>query len=179
MFMATITNLYEQAKLSMAAYALDLQPGMSGSNQTTSYIDKLVFSGMSETQAEIFANTYTVIDQYNDPTGFSGTVFSKEGVNYFAIRGSQALFTPPGNVDWFGTNFGDIGGEGVAIKQGLAMFNWVQRLYGPAGLPVDQYTYNDDGTITTSNGIATGELFGQTASVSVADAGADGPRYNQ
>ncbi|MBL1278600.1 MAG: hypothetical protein COB30_021200, partial [Ectothiorhodospiraceae bacterium] len=79
-----------------------------------------------------------------------------------------ALFTPPGNVDWFGTNFGDIGGEGVAIKQGLAMFNWVQRLYGPAGLPVDQYTYNDDGTITTSNGIATGELFGQTASVSVA-----------
>ena len=173
--MTTITDSFEQAQLSMAAYALDLQSGMSGSFLPDAYRGKLIESGMTVEQARIFANTYTVIDQYNDPNGFSGTVFSKDGVIYFAIRGSETLFTPPGNVDWFGTNFGDIGGEGVAIEQGLAMFNWVQRLYGPVGLPVDQYAYiaadgsifDPDGTIATSNGIATGELFGQTAPVSV------------
>lgn len=38
--MATITNYFEQAQLSMAAYALNLLPGMSG-QQNIAYVNAL------------------------------------------------------------------------------------------------------------------------------------------
>ncbi|MCF6323456.1 MAG: hypothetical protein L3J89_03885 [Gammaproteobacteria bacterium] len=165
--MMTIESNFIQAQLSMAAYSLDLRDGMFGTIDTT-YTAALVSAGMSQKQAEEFADTYTVVEQYSDPGGFSGTVFSKGDVNYLAIRGSEALFTSAGNVDWFGTNFGDVGGDGVAIDQGLAMFNWVQRLYGASGSAVVQYTYNTDGTMSTYTDFATGELSGQTTPITVA-----------
>jgi len=85
--MATIANYFEQAQLSWASYALDLQQGMSGSNQTSAYIAKLRTAGMSQKEAEVFADAYSVVDQFTDPlSGFSATVFDKGGVKYFAIR---------------------------------------------------------------------------------------------
>lgn len=169
--MATITNYFEQVQLSLAAYALDLQQGMSGSNQTTAYIDKLVFAGMSQKQAETFADTYTVVDQFTDPfTGFSGTVFAdSSGKKYFAVRGTEAPSTASGIIDWL-ANIGDIGADGIAINQGLSLYNYLQRLYAPAG-SVDQYYYNPlTRTIskTTITVEANGPLFEQTASMTVA-----------
>ena len=87
--MTTITNYFEQAQLSMAAYALNLQPGMSGAADTN-YTNRLETAGMSASQAKEFAKNYSVIDQSTDPvSGFSGTVFSKGGVKYIAIRGAE------------------------------------------------------------------------------------------
>lgn len=67
--MATIAELSEQAQLSVAAYALNLQAGMSGKNDSA-YISALTDStvGMSVKQAEIFADTYSVVDQHTDPS---------------------------------------------------------------------------------------------------------------
>jgi hypothetical protein len=82
--MATIANYFEQAQLSLAAYALNLQRGMFGRTDPA-YINALTAStvGMSIQQAQVFADTYTVIDQFTDPlSGFSATVFDKAGVKY-------------------------------------------------------------------------------------------------
>jgi len=56
--MATINDYFVQAQLSMAAYALNLQPGMSDSFQGDAYRSALVDKGMSVSQATEFANTY-------------------------------------------------------------------------------------------------------------------------
>lgn len=90
--MATITDYFAQAQLSMTAYAVGLQPGMFGAANYPAYVAALVDAGMSTSQATEFANTYTVIDQSpeNDPTGFSATIFAdQDGNKYFAIRGSN------------------------------------------------------------------------------------------
>lgn len=113
--MATITDYYTQAQMAVAAYALDLDPNMSGTNQGDIYRARLVIAGMTEAQAANFANTYTVVHQYTDPvSGFSGTVFSKGGEYYFALRGTEG-FDP---TDW-ATNFGDIGADGMPSLRGL------------------------------------------------------------
>lgn len=71
--MDTISDYFEQAQLSMAAYAPGLQSGAFGS-QNSDYVTALKLAGMSPKQAEEFASTYAVIDQYTDPTGFSDVV---------------------------------------------------------------------------------------------------------
>ena len=62
--MTTIADYFAQAQLSLAAYALDLQQGMSGTSVDRSiYIASLKAAGMSQTQADAFANTYIVVSQ--------------------------------------------------------------------------------------------------------------------
>ncbi len=63
--------------------------------QNTDYVAKLTSNavGMSDTQAKLFADTYSVVDQFTDPvSGFSGTVFEKDGKRYFAIRGTEVAY---------------------------------------------------------------------------------------
>ncbi|MBI4207825.1 MAG: hypothetical protein HY527_22630 [Betaproteobacteria bacterium] len=154
--MATISDFFAQTQLSMAAYAEGLQFGMSNAD----YRAALVSKGMSAKQAEVFADTYAVVDQYTDPiTGFSATVFDKAGVKYFAIRGTEG-FTFAGAQDWL-TNVLDVSAEGIAVRQGLALFNYLQRLYGVPGSVV-QYFYNPTNkTIGATTGTANGLLSGQ------------------
>ena len=166
--MATIANYFEQAQLSMAAYALNLLPGMSG-RLDAGYIAALTgpTAGMSDAQAKDFADTYTVVDQFTDSlTGFSGTVFAdSSGNKYFAIRGTEGLFSFSGAVDWL-TNVADVSWDGIAIRQGIALFNYLQRLQGGAGNAVVQYTYDSiTKTIGTTTGTANGLLSGQAVSV--------------
>jgi len=91
---ANITNYFEQAKLSLAAYAVGLTPGISGA----AYRDKLQAIGMSAKQAEEFATTYTVIVQSPESSflgdGFSATAFQNvaSGEISIAIRGSERTF---------------------------------------------------------------------------------------
>jgi len=137
--MAIIENYFEQVQLSLAAYALDLQTGMSGSNQTTVYIDKLVFAGMSQIQAETFANSYTVVDQFTDPgtSGFSGTVFKRGNEYFFALRGTEGLFSQDIVED-----IANLAGDGAAWRQIIEMYNYYQRLTASAGADVTQYRRN-------------------------------------
>lgn len=87
--MTTITNYFEQAQLSLAAYALDLLPGAIGKAGT----DKLQAAGMTATQAATFAATYTVVAQsggVGSLTGFSATLFQNQtGQKFLAIRGTD------------------------------------------------------------------------------------------
>lgn len=156
--MTTITQYFEQAQLSLAAYALGLRSGMSN----VEYRAALEANGlMSAKQAEVFAASYSVIDQYtNTLTGFSATIFDKGGTKYVAIRGTEDLFFS-GAIDWL-TNVNGVGADGIAIAQGLELFNYLQRLYGLAGNPVVQYGYDDTlRVIYTATGTASGLLSGQ------------------
>jgi hypothetical protein len=56
--MSTSINTYfENAQLSLAAYGLNLSPGMSRAN----YEAALRQAGMAEVQAQDFADTYSII----------------------------------------------------------------------------------------------------------------------
>ena len=161
--MTSITEDYKQAQLSMAAYGLNLLPGMSNANQTISYNLALEGAGFSQKQAEVFISKYSVVDQYTDSsTGLSATVFSDSGgKTYLAIRGSENPFVDA--ADWL-TNFLDIGANGIAINQGLALLNYMQRLTGSANTEIPQYAWNSiDRTITSS--IITLTLKGKLASL--------------
>lgn len=176
--MATVADYFEHAQLSMAAYAVGLQEGMFGGGEGSPYHTALVGAGMSSSQATKFANTYTVIAQSPDTgffgNGFSATVFENNdtGAITIAIRGTEL---PSGFInDLLGTDIGDIGFDGIAVSQGIALYNWLQRLYGAPGEDVVQYSYvveADEITgevsrrLTTSTAAATSELYLQTAPV--------------
>jgi hypothetical protein len=87
--MATVTEYFEQAQLSMAAYA-SLQRGMFGKDYP-GYVAALVNEGMCQKQAEVFANNYTVLSQRSDNNGFSATLFldNATGRKILAVRGTN------------------------------------------------------------------------------------------
>jgi len=147
--MATISEYFEQAQLSEAAYAAGLTKGMFGGGteeDPSQYALQLMNegNGMSLSQAITFANQYTVIDQYTDSLcGFSGTVFQDaSGQIFMAMRGTEPLSI---FKDWT-TNIADIGADGIAIEQGLAMYNWYQQLTSSPGSTVTQYIYHKQTT---------------------------------
>ncbi len=143
--MATISEYFEQARLSEAAYSEGLESGWLGGGteqKPSRYTLQLIDGGMSKTQAIDFANKYKVIDQYTDTeSGFSGTVFEDtSGKIFMVIRGTeQTAFT----TDW-PTNIADIGSDGIAIDQAIAMYNWYQRLITPEGGGATQYIYHKE-----------------------------------
>lgn len=101
--MTTITQYFEQAQLSLAAYATGLQQGMS----YPVYVAALKSNNlMTATQAATFASTYTVVDQYTDAlSGFSATVFvDSSGVKHLATRGTQTDEVFASAVDWLAAN---------------------------------------------------------------------------
>ncbi|MFY9328082.1 MAG: hypothetical protein WAO76_08710, partial [Georgfuchsia sp.] len=83
--MTSVANDFKNAELALAAYAEGLTLGIPNT-QT------LIDAGMSLPQATRFAATYTVVTQFNSPTGASATVFKDaSGQKYLAIRGTQGL----------------------------------------------------------------------------------------
>ena len=95
--MTDINAYYQQAQLAMGAYAANLHQGDSGSTND-SYVDKLIEAGMSRSQAELFADIYSVVDQHvSFQTGLSVTVFSdSSGSKYMAVGGTE----PTDLLDW-------------------------------------------------------------------------------
>jgi len=83
--MNQINEYFIQAELSLAAYAI----------LTTTIPDKTALknAGMADAQADQFISKWLVVDQYNDATGVSATVFqaASGGAKYLAIRGTQGL----------------------------------------------------------------------------------------
>lgn len=91
--METISDYFEKAQFSQAAYASGLIKGMLGGvvqGKPSDYANLLIDGGMSQTQAKSFANQYSVIDQYNDPSSsLSVTLFEdKDGNQTIAVRGT-------------------------------------------------------------------------------------------
>ncbi|MBI2994129.1 MAG: putative Ig domain-containing protein [Gammaproteobacteria bacterium] len=85
----------------------------------------------------IFAQNSWAISDYhpNDDVGFAGNVFELNGEKVLAIRGTEfdSELLPPdiGDqtlLDLFGADIQDIGLVGLAIKQCVSMFNYVQCL---------------------------------------------------
>ncbi len=162
--MATMDMLFQQAQLAQAAYAASFLPDMSGQSNDD-YIDQLISANMALEQAKEFADKYTVVDQFDGPYGLSVTVFSDAAGIYLAVRGTE----PGINVDWL-TDFGDIGPDGIAIRQGLVLLNYLQTLIGSEGQAVPFYEYDESSqTITATQGILSeqGKLYGYQGTISV------------
>jgi len=135
--MNTITNLHQQAQLSEAAYAnlwnSALQQTITSSEDVKTALQA---EGMSATQASEFVSQWSVVDHLpNTGNGFSATVFKNiaTGKYEFAIRGSENIWSGPGAVDWGDGDFNDIGGHGIAVKQGLDLYNYWRSLNTAAG----------------------------------------------
>lgn len=182
--MTTIANLFEQSQLSLASYAVGLLPGMVGGGLDSPYIKALTDAGMSAKQAQEFATTYAVVAQSPESgifdTGFSATIFRNtvSGAVSIAIRGSEPAVGAIYN-DWLSADLGQIVEQGIAIDQGVAMYNWLQRIFAAPGQSVAQYVYVPaqadelSGQVTpehilTATAQATSELYGQAEPMAVA-----------
>ncbi|MGB3211135.1 MAG: calcium-binding protein, partial [Desulforhopalus sp.] len=62
------------------------------------------------------------------------------GQIFMAMRGTESW-------DDLTTDVADIGFDGIAIDQGIAMYNWYQRLKSPVGSTVTQYIYHKETTL--------------------------------
>jgi Ca2+-binding RTX toxin-like protein len=105
-----IANYFQHAELAFAAYS-NLAPGMILDDYEAALRDG--GRGMSRTQAERFASSWRVVDQFNDSfSGLSATVFEEvaTGRRYLAIRGTND------HADWL-TNLVDIGVLGTPVRQ--------------------------------------------------------------
>lgn len=81
----TRASFFKQSELALAAYA----------NLATGRPDEAALraAGMAASQATRFANNWNVVDQYNDITGLSATVFQDQsGKKYLAFRGTDPSF---------------------------------------------------------------------------------------
>ena len=138
--MNTIQNLFQQAQLAEAAYA-DLTTTIgSQSNLLTALnvANKDQYGGsFTLAQATDFVAHWRVVShQPNTTSGFSATVFESldhPGQYEFAVRGSENLFSASGAVDWLAADTSDIGGQGIALRQAIDLYNYIQSLKIPQG----------------------------------------------
>lgn len=84
--MATIKEYLDYAELAQASYS-NLQKDMFGS--TNSLYVEVLKTEFSETQAKAFADRYTVKAVYNDPNGFSATLFQDGDKLILSLRGTD------------------------------------------------------------------------------------------
>ncbi|MDY0014273.1 MAG: hypothetical protein RBS40_15470 [Rhodocyclaceae bacterium] len=85
--MSMAIEMFNQAQMALASYST-LAAGISGDTYSIALQDG--GRGLSTPQANAFANTYTVVEQYTDSTGLSTTVFEDGGgKKYLAIRGTE------------------------------------------------------------------------------------------
>lgn len=86
--MATIKEYLDYAELAQASYS-NLQKDMTGSENVL-YMDAIK-TEFSEKEAKSFADRYTVKAVYNDPNGFSATLFqeTKTGKLILSLRGTS------------------------------------------------------------------------------------------
>ena len=104
-------------------------------------------NNFSATQAAEFVTHWRVVDHQPETTsGFSATLFQridtdpesglKAGDYVFAIRGTKD------RAD-VAADFGDIGGDGIAIAQGVDLLNFLNRLTVRAGDPLYEYDISE------------------------------------
>lgn len=171
--MTNMIDYFKNAELSVASYAT-LQVGMGGG----AYVTALTSVGMSLIQAREFAGVdannefipgkgYEIVGQMpNTSSGFSATVFRKNGSHVLAIRGTEG-FSFSSITDWV-SNVANIGPNGIAIMQAIDLFNYFQDLKAQQGSTVYHYAYNqltNQVTYTSAIASSTGALYGQAFTV--------------
>lgn len=160
-----IDSYYSNSELSLAAYAtLNTQLN----NSPVAYVQALKNAGMSDTQARQFAGVnaddtlngqgYTIVDQWNDPNGFSATVFMKGNEFFYAVRGTNDANDVLADIDL-------ALGTGIASNQTLAMYNYFQRLITPSNSQALQVTYvfptlDESGNVVSPGGLQTYSVNG-------------------
>lgn len=170
----TISSYFENAQLSLAAYAT-LNTQMNADKPA--YRQALFDAGMSLSEAIRFADTYSIIHQYSDPSsGFSATVFRKGTETFFAIRGTEIGSGFPWITE---TDLGDLLSDaalalnGIAADQTIAMYNYYQRLIHQPSDAVPQLTkvVGDSGThlnLTLVSGVGLGKQAEMTWPLTIA-----------
>ena len=153
--MSTIQTLFQQAQLAEAAYAKFDQVALAN--------DALIAEGFSAAQATDFLTHWRVVDHLkNQDSGFSATVFEsldQPGQYALAIRGTEpgALLT-----DWPADLFG-IGGQGIALRQAVDLYNYRQSLATTAGNPYQAAYLKTDLVETAKLGLASAVPGGYAA----------------
>ena len=133
--MQTISEMYQQSLLAMAAYA-DLKLEGSGNK------DALEDAGFSKSQASQFLAKYEVLSPYSDAiNGYSGTLFrvktgGSAGQTVFALRGTDFNFS--GGLQDIVANI-SLGLRGVATEQVMEMINHYLRAITPTNEEAPQY----------------------------------------
>ena len=154
--MSAIIEYFEQAELAFAAYST-LHTDITGGAFTDALED--VGKGMSSSQATTFALKWKVVDQYNDVSGLSGTVFQEiaTGKRYLAIRGTE-LNDP-----------GDIVAAGIILSGSIPLDLAAQYLL----LKAQVQSWLSNGTLTHSFTVSGHSLGGYLAVGLEADFGTD------
>jgi len=116
-----INDYFLNSQLSMAAYAV----GLNASMTSEQYKGALKDTDFSDAQADAFIARYDIIDQQPSTLeGFSGTVFldTQTGEYVLSLRGTE--FETEFLEDVARADFGDIGGNGIAVSQAIDMYNY-------------------------------------------------------
>ena len=123
--MAQNNQFFQQSQIALAAYA-----ELTSSLIRDDYAAALTDQGMTASQADQFADQYTVIDQVSDTTGLSATIFQDlSGKRYLAIRGTES----PG--DFIANAFILAGWPSFLNPQFLTLRSQVQRWMDSGALP--------------------------------------------
>ncbi|MCG7980127.1 MAG: hypothetical protein G8D81_01110 [gamma proteobacterium symbiont of Clathrolucina costata] len=133
-----IRTSYQYSILSEASYA-DFDT--IGAITQTDVENALIAREFSNTQAADFITHWQVVHHLpNTSTGFSATIFESldnPGHYVFAMRGTEP--TAQWGTDITLTDIADIGADGIALNQGIDLFNYYQRLITPSGSDAPQY----------------------------------------
>jgi Ca2+-binding RTX toxin-like protein len=137
--MSSIQDLFQQAQLAEAAYAIFLNNSGNLLTDNDEIKVALIASGFSKdqnnptqsAQATAFLDQWRIVDQYTAPdvifglggTGFSGTLFQNisTGAYTFSLRGTAGLTD-------LSADAGDVLVDGIALDQIVDMYNYWQSL---------------------------------------------------
>ncbi len=136
-----ITDIFDGSLLSQAAYADNLDSGLSGSALVAALTNSEFGADMTTAQAEYFADNYRVIQQQDTTaSGFSATLFQNIHTNeyHFSMRGTDEGFF---GADWQDANYNN-GVSGIATNQVVDMLNFYLRLTQDTNVDVPQYEFD-------------------------------------
>lgn len=101
--------------------------------------------GLTNSQALHLTDQWRVVaHQPNTSSGLSATLFEHKGNGELAlaVRGTEGLFSFNGATDWL-TNIGDVGADGIAIRQALDLYNFYLDLSARSGETVRHFHYSE------------------------------------
>ncbi|NWA08438.1 calcium-binding protein [Pseudomonas gingeri] len=158
----------DYSALAQAAYA-NFSSDQSSMKAALTNVDGSAFT--SE-QAVEFERRYSLVAfQENTGSGFSASVFKDKFTNEYVVasRGTEGT-----SSDILEADLLDIGGKGIAARQGIDLFNFYQRLVAVSGQPLMQAEFVP--SVTTAGGVV---LTSASIKYTVSTADSNGPLVGQ
>ena len=144
-----LSDTYLASLTSQITYVDDLNENSTGLNLKDQIKKDMSISGVSESQAQYFADNFTVVAQDDEnvtTTGFQATVFRHNTTReyYFAMRGTDDSTDPTDlTPDWISNIFQN-GLDGVAANQVVDLLNFYSRLIHDTTTDVPQFEVETD-----------------------------------